>query len=73
MDMYRETLVKAKFIAKRFRPLHGQLKNLYKQNIAYQSQIRGINMEMQPFREELAKRNSDVLAQVATRRSYRLG
>jgi hypothetical protein len=28
MDMYRGTLVKSKFIAKRFRPLHRKLKNL---------------------------------------------
>ena len=46
MDMYRGTLVKAKFIAKRFRPLHRKLKNLYIQNITYQSQIRGLKMEL---------------------------
>jgi uncharacterized protein YaaN involved in tellurite resistance len=72
MDMYRGTLVKAKFIAKIFRPLHRKLRNLYRQNIAYQSQIRGLKMELQPFREELAKKNLDLLAQVSTRRSSRL-
>jgi len=72
MDMYLGTLVKSNFIAKRFRPLHMQLKNLYKHNITYQIQIRGLKMELHPFREELAKRNLDVLAQVATRRSSRL-
>jgi hypothetical protein len=72
MEMYHETIDKAKFIAKRFRPLHRQLRNLYRQNIAYQSQIRRLKMELQPFREELAKKNLDMLAKVATRRSSRV-
>jgi uncharacterized protein (DUF3084 family) len=72
MDMYRENLVQAKFIAKRFRPLHMQLKILYRHNLAYQGQIRGLKMELQPFKEELAKINLNVLAQDATRRSSRL-
>jgi hypothetical protein len=69
MNMYCGTLVKAKFIAKRFRPLHMKLKNLYRHNITYQGQIRGLKMELRPFKEDLAKRNLNVLAQVATRRS----
>jgi hypothetical protein len=69
MDMYRGTLEKAKFIAKIFRPLHGNLKNLYRHNIAYQSHIRGLKMELQPFIEDLAKKNLDILAKVATKRS----
>ena len=32
MDMYMETIDKARFVAKRFPPLHRQLKNLYRQN-----------------------------------------
>jgi hypothetical protein len=40
MDMYHETIDKAKFIAKRFQPLHRQLRNLYKQNKAHEAQIR---------------------------------
>jgi hypothetical protein len=72
MDMYHGTLVKAKFIAKIFLPLHMHLKNLYRQNIAYQSQIRGLKMELQPFREELARKNLDILAQVSTIRSSKL-
>jgi hypothetical protein len=72
MDMYHETIDKARFIAKRFRPLHRQLKNLYRQNKAYQAQIRKLKMELQPFKEELAKRNMDMLAKFATRRSSRV-
>ena len=72
MDMYRGTLVKAKLIAMRFRPLHRKLKNLYIQNITYQSQIRGLKMESQAFKEELAKINLNVLAQDATKMSTRL-
>ena len=72
MDMYRVTLEKDKFIAKIFRPLHRQLKNLYKHNIAYQSQIRGPKMALQHFREELAKKNLDILAKSATRRISRV-
>jgi hypothetical protein len=70
--MYRGTIEKDKFIAKRFRPLHRQLRNLYRQNISYQSQIRGLKMELQPFIEELAKRNFDILAKVSTSRSSRV-
>jgi hypothetical protein len=65
--MYHETIDKAIFIAKRFRPLHRQLRNLYRQNKAYQAQIRKLKMELQPFKEELAKRNLDMLAKFATR------
>jgi hypothetical protein len=46
MDMYHGTLEKDKFIDKIFRPLHKQIKNLYKHNITYQSQIKGIKMEL---------------------------
>jgi hypothetical protein len=72
MDMYRENLVQAKFIAKRFRPHHMQLKILYGHNLAYKGEIRGLKMELHPFKEELAKRNLNVLAQATTKRSTRL-
>jgi hypothetical protein len=72
MDLYRETVNKARFIAKRFRPLHRQIRNLYRQNKAYQAQIRKLKMELQPFKEEMAKKNLDMLAKVATRRSSRV-
>jgi uncharacterized protein (DUF3084 family) len=72
MDMYLETIDKASFVAKRFMPLHRQLKNLYIQNRDLQAHIRKLKLELQPFKEELAKSNLDVLAQAATRRSSRL-
>ena len=72
MDMYHETIDKAKFIAKRFQPLHRQLKNLYRQNIAHQTQIKELKIELHPLKEELAKRNLDMLAKVATRRSSKV-
>jgi hypothetical protein len=72
MDMYLETIDKARFTAKRFLPLHRQLKNLYRQNRDLQAQIRRLKLELQPFKEELAQRNLNMLAQAATRRSSRL-
>jgi peptidoglycan hydrolase CwlO-like protein len=72
MDMYHETIEKARFIAKRFQPLNRQLRNLYRQNKSHQAQIRKLNMELQPFKEDITKRNMDVLAKVATRRSSKV-
>jgi uncharacterized protein YaaN involved in tellurite resistance len=72
MDMYRETIDKAKFVAKIFMPLHRQLQNLYGQNRGLQAQIRRLKLELQPFKEELAHRNLNMLAQAATKRSSRL-
>jgi uncharacterized protein YaaN involved in tellurite resistance len=72
MGMYHETIDKAIFLAKIFLPLHRQLKNLYRQNRSHQAQIRKLKAELQPFKEELAKRNLDMLAKVATRRSSRI-
>jgi hypothetical protein len=37
MDMYLETIDKARFIAKRFMPLHRKIINLYRQNKDLQS------------------------------------
>jgi SNF2 family DNA or RNA helicase len=72
MDRYYEIVNKAIFIDKRFRPLHRKIKNLYRQNKAYQAQIRRLKMELQPFIEELAKKNLDMLAKVSARRSSRV-
>jgi hypothetical protein len=72
MDMYHDKLVQTRFITKIFRPLHMQLKSLYRKNLAYQGHIRGLEMEMHHFHEELAQRNLNVLAQTTTRRSTRL-
>ena len=71
-DLYLETIDKAKFVEKKFLPLHRQLKNLYRQKNDLQAQIRKLKLELQPFKEELAKMNLDLLAQVARRRSFRL-
>jgi hypothetical protein len=71
LDMYEETIDKARFMAKRFFPLHRKLKNVYRQNRTHQAEIRKLKAELQPFREEVAKRNLDMLAKVATRRSSR--
>jgi hypothetical protein len=40
--------------------------------MAHQAQIRELKIELQPFKEELAKRNLDMLAKFATRRSSRV-
>jgi chromosome segregation ATPase len=72
MDMYHETIDKERFIAKRFLPLHRQLKNLYKQNRAHHAQIRELNTELQPFKEDLDERNIDMLGKDATRRRSRV-
>jgi hypothetical protein len=70
LDLY-ETIDKVKFMAKRSLPLHKQLKNMYKQKRACQAEIRKLKAELQPFKEQVAKRNLDMLAKVATRRSTR--
>jgi hypothetical protein len=40
MNMYPETIDKEIFLAKIFLPLHRQLKNLYRQNITHQDEIK---------------------------------
>jgi hypothetical protein len=62
MDMYLENIDKARFVAKRFLPLHRKLKNLYRQDKYLQAQIRKLELELQPFKEEISKRNLDVLS-----------
>jgi len=70
--MYKETIDKARFLAKRFLPLHRKLKNVYRQNRACQDEITKLKAELHPFREEVAKRNLDMLAKVDTRRSSKM-
>jgi hypothetical protein len=67
----RRQLINKRFMAKRSFPLHRQLKNVYRQKRACQDEIRKLKAELQPFREEVEKRNLDMLAKVATRRSTR--
>jgi hypothetical protein len=72
MDMYHETIDKAKFIAKRFQPLHRQLKNLYRQNIAHQTQIKELKAELSNFKEELSKKNIYMFSKASTMRRSRV-
>jgi hypothetical protein len=65
MEMYSETLKLAWFTARRFLPLHGQLQTLYRKNKSIQSQNRKLKEEFQPFKDDLAQRNLNVVAQVA--------
>jgi hypothetical protein len=46
MDMYHETIYKAIFISKMFWPLHRKLRNLYRQNIAHQAQIKELKTKL---------------------------
>ena len=62
MDMYLETIDKARFTTKIFMPLHRQLKNLYRHNRNLQAQIRRFKLELQPFKEKLAQRNLNMLS-----------
>jgi uncharacterized protein YaaN involved in tellurite resistance len=71
LDMYHETIDKEIFLSKIFLPLHRKLKNIYSQNRSHQAQIGKLKAELQPFKEELAKRNIEMLTKVATRRSFR--
>jgi hypothetical protein len=69
MDMYNETLDLERFTARRFLPLHRQLKNLYRKNRSFQSQNRKLKEELQPFKDDLAQRNLNVLVQAAIERN----
>jgi hypothetical protein len=68
MDMYNETLDLERFSARRSLPLHRKLKTLYRKNISFQSQNRKLKEELQPFKDELAQRNLNVLVQAAIER-----
>jgi hypothetical protein len=72
MGMYHETIDKARFLAKISLPLHRQIRNLYRQNRSHQAQIRKLKAELYPFKQQLAKRNLDMMAKVSTRRSSRI-
>jgi hypothetical protein len=69
LDIYEETIDKSRIMAKRYFLLHMQLKNVYRQKRACQAEIRKLKAELQPFKEEVEKRNLDMLAKLATRRS----
>jgi hypothetical protein len=71
MGMYHDTIDKEMFLAKIRFPLHKNLKNIYRKNRSHQAQIKKLKVELQPFKEELAKRNLDMLAKVSTKRSSR--
>jgi phage shock protein A len=65
MDGYSYTLDLARFAAIRSQPLHSQLKNIYRQNIGFQSQNRELKAELKHFQDEVAQRNSHVLVEAA--------
>jgi len=67
LNMYGETIDRERFMVKRVFPLHRKLKNVYRQNITHQAEIRKLKVELQPFREELKKNNLDILNKVAPR------
>jgi hypothetical protein len=71
LDLYEKTIDKEIYLAKRSLPLHRQLKNVYRKKRACQVEIRRLKEELQPFKEQVEKRNLDMLAHVATRRSTR--
>jgi hypothetical protein len=58
LDLCQEALENRKIMVKRSLPLHKQMKNLYKKNRALKTKDRLI-------KEQMAKRNLDLLAQVA--------
>jgi hypothetical protein len=66
-----DTIDKERYMAKISLPLHRKLKNVYKHKRAYQVEIRKLKVELQLFKEKVAKRNLDILAKVDTRRSTR--
>jgi hypothetical protein len=64
MDGYNHTLDLARFAARKARPLHRQLKNLYTQNRDFQSQNIKLKADLQHFQNEVAQRNLQVLVEV---------
>jgi hypothetical protein len=65
LDSCEEALGNNKSMVKRSLPLHRQVKNLYQQNKVLQAENRILKEELHQLKEEDAKRNLDVLAQVA--------
>ena len=58
LDLCEEALEKNKRMVKRYLPLHKQMKNMYRQN-------RTLKAKDRLRKEQIAKRNLDLLAQVA--------
>jgi len=69
LDLYDNIVDKTRYMTNRSLPLHRKLKNVYKQKIVFQVEIKKLKTELQPFKEHVAKRKLDILAKVATRRS----
>jgi hypothetical protein len=69
MDIYNETIDLARFTARRFFHLHRQLQTLYRKNRSIQSQNRKLKEELQPFKDDLAQRNLNALAQDAIKKN----
>jgi len=65
MDGYSHTHDLARFTARKAQPLHRKLKNLYRQNIGFQSQNRKLKAKLQHFQDEVAQRNLQVLVEAA--------
>jgi hypothetical protein len=55
MDGYNHTLDLERFAARKAQPLHRQLKNLYRQNIGFQSQNMKLKAELHHFQDEVAQ------------------
>jgi len=65
VDGYNHTLDLERFAARRFHPIHKQLKNLYRKNRDFQSQNRKLKVELQKFKDEMDQRNLNVLVEAA--------
>jgi hypothetical protein len=65
LDSCEEALESNKSMIKRSLPLHRKFKNLYQHNIVLQAENRTLKEELHQLKEEVAKRNLDVLVQVA--------
>jgi hypothetical protein len=65
MDGYNHTLNLARFAARKVQPLHRQLKNIYMQNIGFQSQNRKLKVDLKHFQDEVSQINLQVLVEAA--------
>jgi hypothetical protein len=65
MIAYNHTLDLARFAVRNSLPLHKQLKNIYRQNIDFQSQNRKIKVELRHLQDQAAQRNLQVLLEVS--------
>jgi hypothetical protein len=71
LDLYEETIDKGRYMAKRSLPLHRNLRMCINRREFAKPRSGKLKVELQPFKEKVAKRNLDILAKVATRRSTR--